>query len=263
MKKHLFIAVLCILLIRLQAQNCQVQVPNYALAYCDSNFTVNSIYYKTIWMINDGSIINFNGNNNTVFFSGSNNNTVLATGNYNTIFIPSQHPVVHIVGNGNSVYTSGFADIEITGDSNLLICQNANVIFHGNSNLLNANTPTVADFGLNNITTTTTNCSGLEVLPMAVSPTPCNQTTGLGEENVDISVFPNPATEVVTFNLQNAGTVRTITLYDIAGKTVEVLANITTDKVTFNTAALGSGLYVYSITLANGKTQHGKLLIRS
>ena len=98
---------------------------------------------------------------------------------------------------------------------------------------------------------------------MAVSPTPCNQTTGLGEETVDISVFPNPATEVVTFNLQNAGTVRTITLYDIAGKTVEVLANITTDKVTFNTAALGSGLYVYSITLANGKTQHGKLLIRS
>lgn len=61
--------------------------------------------------------------------------------------------------------------------------------------------------------------------------------------------------------MQNVSLVKVITLYDVTGKTVEVIANVGSDKVTIDTSRLGAGIYVYAIMLANGKTERGKLLV--
>jgi len=85
-------------------------------------------------------------------------------------------------------------------------------------------------------------------------------TIGLGENNsIDGNAYPNPATDAVTISIDGEG-VANLTVTDIAGKIV--ISNPVTlnnGKADVNISALNSGMYVFNVTLENGKTSQFKV----
>ena len=80
-------------------------------------------------------------------------------------------------------------------------------------------------------------------------------TVGVSElASVDGTAFPNPATNVVTINVEATGNA-TLTVSDIAGRTAMTtsvgLANGTAEV---NIENLESGVYVFNVTFDDGRT---------
>jgi Secretion system C-terminal sorting domain/Right handed beta helix region len=88
----------------------------------------------------------------------------------------------------------------------------------------------------------------------------------LGVQNFDqpnnqVVVFPNPFTSTTTislnFSLKNA----TILLYDMVGKEIQRMENITGQTITISRKNLEKGIYFYSIVEDNQNTTSGKLMV--
>jgi hypothetical protein len=76
--------------------------------------------------------------------------------------------------------------------------------------------------------------------------------TGIVETtSADYLVYPNPANEVLNFNLDVSNA--TITIFDITGKTVNTI-NTKANKTSVSINALSNGLYFYNITDGEGNT---------
>jgi hypothetical protein len=78
---------------------------------------------------------------------------------------------------------------------------------------------------------------------------------GLTDANfVSGKVFPNPANDVVTVAIEGEGTAQ-LTVTDVAGKVaMTATLNIAAGQDNVNIAGLTAGLYIFNVTLENGKT---------
>jgi hypothetical protein len=66
--------------------------------------------------------------------------------------------------------------------------------------------------------------------------------------------FPNPANDVVTVAIEGEGTAQ-LTVTDVAGKVaMSASLNLAAGQDNVNIASLTSGLYIFNVTLENGKT---------
>lgn len=70
---------------------------------------------------------------------------------------------------------------------------------------------------------------------------------------VSVSVYPNPATDVLNIKTEEA--IQNVTITSIDGK---VVANATSEIV--DIAALNAGVYVYNVTTVTGKTAKGNFI---
>jgi hypothetical protein len=71
---------------------------------------------------------------------------------------------------------------------------------------------------------------------------------------VDGVAYPNPATDNVTVSIEGEG-VATLNVTDVTGKTViSNTINLVVGKSDVNIASLESGMYIFNVTLENGKT---------
>lgn len=86
-------------------------------------------------------------------------------------------------------------------------------------------------------------------------------TTGINEFTAaEINVFPNPATDHVSMQLDPTK-VSTVLVYDLSGRLVEALA-VQQDLLTINTANYGAGMYTYSLNSKDGNVLfHGKFTV--
>lgn len=87
----------------------------------------------------------------------------------------------------------------------------------------------------------------------------CSVTTGVGNTSIEnsISIFPNPFSNQLTFNLtDNEQT--TVSLYDCVGR--QVLQHTFTNSTTLNTDQLADGIYFYELHNDNGAVKNGKIL---
>ncbi len=248
----------------LHAQDCTGIIPNDAIVLCDTFTILQSNNNYSYWVTNDTAGVSVRENNDTLYYTGYRNHIIIGNiARNNVIYAQGTEIYAMVFGNKNTLYVNGTSNVHLLGDSNIVYGKNVNISFNGgNNNLVIADTINdLGDTGSNNITDTNGVCPVIGIYTLHAPPNPCNQTTGIIEDHISIDVYPNPSTDNVTFSLQNVGEVKTITIYDIAGKTIEVIANINADKATIDTSKLSTGMYVYSITLANGKTQRGKLLV--
>ncbi len=69
---------------------------------------------------------------------------------------------------------------------------------------------------------------------------------GIDENNFNVSVFPNPTQNVVQVNLQNATTIATISVIDMAGKTVLIKENIAS-QVQIDLSNYADGVYFIKV----------------
>lgn len=78
---------------------------------------------------------------------------------------------------------------------------------------------------------------------------------GLSETNVvEGMAYPNPANDKVTVSIEGEG-VATLNVTDVTGKTVMTNSiNLVGGKSDVNIASLESGMYIFNVTLENGKT---------
>lgn len=92
-----------------------------------------------------------------------------------------------------------------------------------------------------------------------------NLTTAVNEiSNVDLSIniYPNPTNEITTLVFDNSKKEnRTLTLYDIQGRLVRIITDITEDKVIIETKILTSGLYFLQLRTDKQIIATGKLII--
>lgn len=77
-------------------------------------------------------------------------------------------------------------------------------------------------------------------------------TNGINENVISASVYPNPSKDVVNFEV--AGEIATIEITTLEGKVV-----LTATDKTVQVAELKTGLYLYTITTADGKIAKGSL----
>ncbi|MFM7662647.1 MAG: T9SS type A sorting domain-containing protein, partial [Bacteroidota bacterium] len=78
---------------------------------------------------------------------------------------------------------------------------------------------------------------------------------GLAEENsVAGGAYPNPANDQLTVSVEGEG-MANLNVTDVTGKTVvSNTINLIGGKSDVNIAALEAGMYVFNVTLENGKT---------
>ena len=107
-------------------------------------------------------------------------------------------------------------------------------------------------------------------MPSATSPamrhiTEFTAATQLGVAIFDegnISLFPNPVSDVVQVRLQNSiETLDSITVYDLSGKMVEKVSGITANQSSFSVGSLAKGMYLLEITTQSKMKTTKKLII--
>jgi hypothetical protein len=77
-----------------------------------------------------------------------------------------------------------------------------------------------------------------------------SSSASLSEKELTVSVYPNPAVNVLTFNINEE--VQFIEVYSITGNLV---AKTTSKEV--NVAELAEGTYVYNVLTKSGKVSNG------
>ena len=79
---------------------------------------------------------------------------------------------------------------------------------------------------------------------------------------MQLSIFPNPSNGEVNISLQNEKKVSTLEVYSITGALVyskTYNANLSNLKVNINQP---QGVYMVRVTLSNGETSIGKLIVK-
>ena len=81
-------------------------------------------------------------------------------------------------------------------------------------------------------------------------------------QNIRASVYPNPASDVLEVNFGSTLTDGTFTLCDIVGKTIRQVSVKNKNRISISCKDIASGIYVYRILNAEGKTGSGKVMIK-
>jgi uncharacterized protein (DUF1501 family) len=90
-------------------------------------------------------------------------------------------------------------------------------------------------------------------------------TLGVEQETLvsnEISVYPNPTTDLITISATNSNTVKEVTIYGIDGKNVGQYQNeSTTDLFSINVESLSAGLYTLKVSTEKGNFTK-KIIVR-
>ncbi|MEY4286178.1 MAG: hypothetical protein RL511_251 [Bacteroidota bacterium] len=92
-------------------------------------------------------------------------------------------------------------------------------------------------------------------IPSSIAIAVANNDVNVAELNtVAGKAFPNPANDVVTVAIEGEGTAQ-LTVTDVAGKVAMAASlNLAAGQDNVNIAGLTAGLYIFNVTLENGKT---------
>ena len=71
-------------------------------------------------------------------------------------------------------------------------------------------------------------------------------------ENNQFRIFPNPATDYITVSSKSGGRVDAISLIDITGKKINVVATAKHDEITLQIACLSKGIYLLQLKTSEG-----------
>ena len=83
-----------------------------------------------------------------------------------------------------------------------------------------------------------------------------------GNDGSSLLIYPNPAKSTVHIGLRNSTEmITTITIYDIMGKSVKLISNISSDQSTVDISHLSKGIYMVEIITDNHLKQIRKLII--
>ena len=74
------------------------------------------------------------------------------------------------------------------------------------------------------------------------------------------AAYPNPASEVVNFRLNNVKAGATVVLRDLSGKALRQV--VAADEVSMNLQGLSAGMYFYTVEEQGVRMATGKLVIR-
>ena len=89
--------------------------------------------------------------------------------------------------------------------------------------------------------------------------------TNLGleqSENVDITPFPNPATNSITIPLNGINSSATLNIVDVTGKTISVKnINNAAGNIEIDVTDIANGNYVFNLLFANGETSKFNVVI--
>jgi len=81
------------------------------------------------------------------------------------------------------------------------------------------------------------------------------------ENNKEIKVFPIPAKDILNIEFANPENAEyTLNLYDVTGKSLLLINNIRTDRITLNTSDLDNGIYIFKLS-GDEKNEFGKIII--
>ncbi len=218
------------------------QVREYIEVALDSSLTTSGCYHFEMY-INLGNTSRYTTNNidvyfsDTLYFEGTGTNLALTPQFTNTI--------------GNSPDTLNWTlvsgDYTAVGGENYIIIGNFKNGPSTDTSIYNYSSST--DFAY--------------VFVDDVSLNRC-LTTGLSSNNKETktSLFPNPFTNLTTLQFDNSKKENcTLTLYDLHGKLVRTINNITADKVEIERQSLASGLYFFQLRTDRQIISTGKLTI--
>lgn len=87
--------------------------------------------------------------------------------------------------------------------------------------------------------------------------------SGISEyTNTSFKIYPNPTNQNATLEFKNSSKQNcTLTLYDLRGQVVQIIKNITTDKVEIERQSLASGLYFFQLCTDKQIIATGKLTL--
>lgn len=94
-------------------------------------------------------------------------------------------------------------------------------------------------------------------IALAIFPVVNFVDNGIAENATTASVYPNPANDVLNFNLNGSAT--SIEILSLDGKVV-ASQNVTGTSASVNVAALTSGIYMYQVTTTNGVVTTNKFV---
>lgn len=90
-----------------------------------------------------------------------------------------------------------------------------------------------------------------------------NATPNILSNNSAVKVYPNPANQHATFEFDNSEQLEhTLTLYDMQGRLVQTIINITTNRLELDRKNLTSGLYSFQLRTDKEIRGTGKLIIQ-
>jgi len=84
------------------------------------------------------------------------------------------------------------------------------------------------------------------------------QTSIITKPVVSMSLYPNPASD--NLNIVSSSNIRNIRVMNLLGQQVLSIANVGTEFYTLDVAKLNSGIYIVSITDANGKVNSSRFI---
>ncbi len=93
----------------------------------------------------------------------------------------------------------------------------------------------------------------------------CGLTVSTNEETiaeVGLSVFPNPTTDLINFQLAEGKKFATIHLYRMDGQLVRKEENLPSSNVTLAREDLATGTYIYQIQTKTGDSVSGKIILK-
>lgn len=110
---------------------------------------------------------------------------------------------------------------------------------------------------------TLTNKTDNETLKFNIHFIPTNNGHGAANQTVAeviAAAYPNPASEVVNFRLNNVKAGATVVLRDLSGKALRQV--VAADEVSMNLQGLSAGMYFYTVEEQGVRMATGKLVIR-
>jgi len=85
----------------------------------------------------------------------------------------------------------------------------------------------------------------------------------LPSAKAELLVYPNPAVDFVSVSFKNPSVIaHTFALYDVSGRLVRVHNNIFDSGIQVERGNLENGIYIYSLSNANGLVGEGKLILK-
>ncbi len=101
--------------------------------------------------------------------------------------------------------------------------------------------------------------------PLYFSNFYCNLNVDTNEQellNPSISVFPNPATDQLNFEISGEDSILSVDLYRIDGQLVRKLANLASNRVELSRNELAAGSYLYQVQTQKGNSVDGKIILK-
>lgn len=90
-----------------------------------------------------------------------------------------------------------------------------------------------------------------------------NSVNEVSQQNIHISIYPNPMTDIATVSFQNfSGESYDFTLVDVTGKKVTEQKNISDKTFLLNRNNLEPGIYFYQVSTGKGNNLNGKIIIQ-